>query len=388
MRIAFHAPFKPLDHPTPSGDRTIGEGLYRFLESRGEQLTVVSRLRTRDLCGRPWLWPRVLLERWLALRACRRSRAELFLSYHVYWKAPDLIGPWCARRLGLPYVIFQAAYSTKRRKDPRGWLGYHLNRHALLAAEHVFVNRRLDQANLLRLLPEERVSYVTPGIFPEQFAFDAAARRELRTMWGARGRPVILAAAMMRSDVKSQGLEFLLRALAPLAARRDFLAVLVGEGPEQGRLMELADALMPGRVHFPGLIPRSEMSRIYSAADVFAFPGIRESLGMVFLEAQSCGLPVVAFADGGIPEVVEQGVTGYLTPVHDPAAYAAAVERLLADEPRREKMGRAAAKRVRERHDLNRNYLQVESRLAEVLRDHRLRRAMGGGLPWRAPADS
>ena len=115
---------------------------------------------------------------------------------------------------------------------------------------------------------------------------------------------------------------------------------------------------------------------------------LTESLGMVFLEAQSCGLPVVAFADGGIPEVVEQGATGYLTPVHDPAAYAAAVERLLADEPRREKMGRAAAKRVRERHDLNRNYLQVETRLAEILRDHRRRRAMGDGMPGRAPADS
>ena len=274
-------------------------------------------------------------------------------------------------------MVFQAAYSTSRRKDPKTWLGYHLNRRALLAADHVFVNRRLDQANLLRLLPEDRVSYVPPGVFPEQFVFDAAARRQLRTVWGARGRPVVLAAAMMRPDVKSRGLEFLLRSLALLASRRDFLVVLAGDGQEKDRLMELADVLLPGRVHFLGLIPRSEMSRIYSAADVFAFPGFRESLGMVYLEAQSCGLPVVAFADGGIPEVVEQGTTGHLTPLHDPVAYAAAVERLLADESLREKMGRAAAKRVRERHDLNRNYLQVETRLADVLRAHRLRRAMG-----------
>ena len=54
--------------------------------------------------------------------------------------------------------------------------------------------------------------------------------------------------------------------------------------------------------------------RYYSAGDMFVFPGIRESLGMVYLESQSCGLPVVAFHNGGIPEVVVDGETGFLTP--------------------------------------------------------------------------
>ena len=54
---------------------------------------------------------------------------------------------------------------------------------------------------------------------------------------------------------------------------------------------------------------------------VFAFPGIRESLGMVYLEAQACGLPVVAFDNGGVPEVVKDTVTGMLTPPFDKSGF-------------------------------------------------------------------
>ena len=67
-----------------------------------------------------------------------------------------------------------------------------------------------------------------------------------------------------------------------------------------GRESSLGD-----RVLFAGRIDRDRMFELYSGADLFVFPGINESLGMVYLEAQSCGLPVVAYDNGGIPEVVE-----------------------------------------------------------------------------------
>jgi len=110
------------------------------------------------------------------------------------------------------------------------------------------------------------------------------------------------------------------------------------------------------------------MHRFYSAGDLFAFPGFRESLGMVFLEAQACGLPVVAFDTGGIPEVVASGDTGILTPLGDFEAYTAAVDTLVTDVGLRRKLGRAAAAGVRRRHDLERNYEVVERCLADVVR--------------------
>src|SRR4030042_4534039 len=100
------------------------------------------------------------------------------------------------------------------------------------------------------------------------------------------------------------------------------------------------------------------MVRFYNAGDIFAFPGIRESLGMVYLEAQSCGLPVVAFANGGIPEVVRDQETGFLVPLFAFEPYLQALDTLLSDKGLRRKMGQAGQSYVRKAHDLDQNYQQ------------------------------
>ena len=108
------------------------------------------------------------------------------------------------------------------------------------------------------------------------------------------------------------------------------------------------------------------MQEFYSGGDLFAFPGIRESLGMVFLEAQSCGLPVVAFNNGGIPEVVQQGSTAFLTDPFDEKEFCTTIKHLLHNPQQRNTMGKAAAQYVRSNHDLHKNYLQFE----KILTDH------------------
>ena len=110
------------------------------------------------------------------------------------------------------------------------------------------------------------------------------------------------------------------------------------------------------------------MSRFYSAADIFAFPGFRETLGMVFLEAQSCGLPVVACANGGIPEVVQDGKTGILAPMNTMGPFVEAMDRLLKDEELRRNMGKSARVYVRDRHDLEKNYRDMEEELEILVR--------------------
>jgi phosphatidyl-myo-inositol dimannoside synthase len=121
-------------------------------------------------------------------------------------------------------------------------------------------------------------------------------------------------------------------------------------------------------VVFTGQLPRERLYRFYSAGDLFAFPGIRESLGMVYLEAQACGLPVVAYDNGGVPEVVRDGRTGTLVAPLDEDAFGAAIAALLADAPRRRQMGEAARRHVAQDHDLPTNYAamaQVLVRLAD-----------------------
>lgn len=368
MKIYFYAPFKPLGHDHPSGDLVIGTGLYTFLAGMGHALRPASRWRARWCYWKPWQWPVALREIHRLKRLERCWKADLWLTYHTYYKAPDILGPLAARGMKIPYVIFQGMYATKRRRDWRTWPGYFLNRRALLAARHVFSNRRQDWVNLKRLLPRARLSYVAPGIRPQDFCFDPEARRRLRGDWGVGSKPVVLSAAMFRPDVKTKGLQWLMRTLALLRQEgRIFDLVIAGDGKTRVQLEALAHDLLPGQVRFLGRIPRRRMNQIYSAADLFAFPGFRESLGMVFLEAQACGLPVVAFRNGGIPEVVQHGQTGLLAPLYSERGLAEAIDILLSSPALRRRMGTAAAAYVRKTHNLDINYRQVADRLAQLL---------------------
>ncbi len=370
MNVAFYAPFKPLDHPDPSGDRTIGRELAAALTAHGLSLTVASRFRSRWFSARPRLWLAALGERRRALEEASRARVRVWLTYHAYYKSPDVIGPYVARELGIPYVIFQGVYSTRPRRSLKTRLGYECNRRSLEAARLVFSNRRLDMENLVRLLPGERLVYVVPGIDAAPFAFDGASRRALRQAWGVADCPVVVTAAMFRDDVKTRGLVYLFERLGELArAGVRFFLIVAGDGETRQRLAALAEQELPGRHRFLGRVPREELGAVYGAGDVFAFPGIRESLGMVYLEAQAAGLPVVAFADGGVPEVVAAGRTGILTRPFDDAAFRQALADLLEDKARRRAMGEAAEAYVRERHDRLRNYGPVARALVGLARE-------------------
>ena len=88
---------------------------------------------------------------------------------------------------------------------------------------------------------------------------------------------------------------------------------------------------------------------------------------MVYLEAQSCGLPVVAFRNAGVPEAVQDGKTAILVPMYAMEPFADAIGQLIADKNLRQRMGLAAKSYVREFHDLNKNYQELDSSLGTIL---------------------
>lgn len=368
MRIAFYAPFKPLGHPNPSGDLIIATGLVDHLRARGNEIHIAGNIRARWIYWKPWNLIRVLINRATIIKHLTRQKADLWLTYHTYYKAPDLIGPHISKKLRIPYVIFQGIYSTKVRRNWKTRPGYELNTRALLAANMVITNRHDDLKNLQRLLPDDRIRYLAPGIHPKQFTADASARKKMRSKWQAGDVPVILSAAMFRPDVKTEGMIWVMESCARLIKQGyDLRLVIAGDGREKDRLTRLANELLGNKVLFAGKIPREQMAEFYSGGDLFAFPGINESLGMVYLEAQSCGLPVVAFDTGGIPEVVKDQETALLTRPFDKERFDTAIASLISDQERRIQMGTAAAKYIRDHHDLARNYQQLEKLLEDVV---------------------
>ena len=345
----------------------IGRGIYAFLEKQGHQPFVISRLRSRWIYWKPVRFMQAMLEQLRTANLLRRKPVDLWLTYHSYYKAPDLLGPKVCAKLHIPYAIIQPSYGTRVRRSWRTSPGFYLNRRALLAADTLITDRDRDYNNLQRIISPDRLQRIKPGLNPELFSFDQAARKQLRISWQVDSKPVILTAAMFRSDVKTRSLVRLIKSCIRIDnAGHDFLLVIAGDGPEKNRLKALAGELPKDKVLFAGQVTRKKMYQYYSAADVFGFPGINESLGMVFLEAQSCGLPVVACNNGGIPEVVVNNQTGLLTSLDDETSFDRALVKLLTDPEQRKDMGRAAAEYVRTEHDINKNYLQLEQILIKT----------------------
>ena len=129
--------------------------------------------------------------------------------------------------------------------------------------------------------------------------------------------------------------------------RFDDVTLLVVGGPsgpsgdaEFARLQDLAAARLPDRSIFMAPRPHDDVPCVYRAADVVLVPSRSESFGLVAVEAQACGTPVVASRVGGLAYAVADGRSGYLVPGHDPADYAAALRPILFDP--------ATAERLRE----------------------------------------
>lgn len=117
--------------------------------------------------------------------------------------------------------------------------------------------------------------------------------------------------------------------------------VVVGEGERRVALAALAEELgIAGQVTFAGF--RTDLDRLLPAFDVFCLSSHMEGLGTSLLDAMCFGVPIVATAAGGIPEAVEDGVTGRVVPVRDPESLAAALLEVLRDEPRRRALGDGA----------------------------------------------
>jgi N-acetyl-alpha-D-glucosaminyl L-malate synthase BshA len=132
--------------------------------------------------------------------------------------------------------------------------------------------------------------------------------------------------------------------------RRDMPArlLMVGDGPDLAEATRLSRALGVGDdVEFLG--EQDQVVPLLSAADVFLLPSVQESFGLAALEAMACGVPIVASRIGGLPEVVEDGVAGFLHPPHDLAAMATSTFRLLTDEPLHARMSQAASDSARAR---------------------------------------
>jgi glycosyltransferase involved in cell wall biosynthesis len=154
-----------------------------------------------------------------------------------------------------------------------------------------------------------------------------------------------------KAEDKKKGIPHLLKAVQLLKDEVDVNVSVVGaQGMGDGYGTRLARELgIADRVTFTGHVSTEELVRLWCSAEIAVTASIYEGFGLPAAEAMACGTPVVASRAGALPEVVGEDGAGLLVPPADPQALAAAIKRLLADKPLREKMGQAARRRIEER---------------------------------------
>jgi glycosyltransferase involved in cell wall biosynthesis len=370
MRVAFYAPLNAPDSPIPSGDRQLARTILQALALCGHRVEVMSRLRTLDLEGDE---ARVLrlerIGRQLAERLCRRllalpapARPQLWLTYHLYHKAPDWLGPRVADALAIPYAVVEASYAQKQAHGP--WRsGLEQVARALQRADVVIGFKHADEGAVRpRLGAGARYVYCAPFLDTAPFRAAAAQRDALRSrLAAAHGldpeRPWLLTVGMMRPGPKLLCYEMLAQVL-PQLADLPWQLLVSGDGPAEAAVRDVFARSAAGggdwlqRVRWLGCKQGDELATLYAASDVFLWPAVKEPIGMVFVEAQAAGLPIVAGDRPGVREVALAEQTALLTPEGDVAAFAGAVRALLRDPARRAAMGRAGMAHSQQQHDV------------------------------------
>ena len=250
------------------------------------------------------------------------AMASMALSFGVGPKVPTLV--------------------ASRRVD------FHLQKHSFSRWKYrqvaCFIAASRAIADILRAdgIPASRIAVVHDGIDVERVMHIPSADLH-REFWFPKGAPVLVNVAAL---VPHKGQKFLLDAMA--AVRRsipDAQLVIFGEGELRGALeQQVRDLDLGKHVVLAGF--RDDVLSLTRSADLFVMSSVTEGLGSTLLDAMAMGLAVAGTTAGGIPEAVEDGVTGLLVPPGHADALAGAIVRLLQDPALRARMGEAGRARV------------------------------------------
>jgi glycosyltransferase involved in cell wall biosynthesis len=304
---------------------------------------------------------------------------------HNHMYRAEIVGTQAAWRLAAsgrprPFVV-GTVHSSRIRSDVDRDLVRHLTPRMdhLIAVSRAIVRKIEDEGRI-----GAPVSLIYNGVDLQRYA-EQEACCTLHEEYGIpEGAPIVGVVARLEPE---KGHATLLEAWPlVLASAPSAHLLIVGEGSlretleTQARSLGLLPSIgapdVPARVTFTGR--RDDVPAVTAALDVAVLPSYREAQGLSILEAMALSRPVVASAVGGIPEMIEDGLTGLLVPPHEADALAAAIARLLTDHPYADTLARAGKDLVHERFCVELMVRAVESIYDEAIAEERLSAALAG----------
>jgi len=267
-----------------------------------------------------------------------------------YWISGKVAMP-VAKKFGIP--LAHTMHTMARVKNmnlaegerPEPMIRVQGETQVVAAANALIANTDAEAASLVSLYEAcpDNVSVVSPGV--DLFTFTAGnGRKAAREAIGLPQDAHIL--AFVGRIQPHKGPEVLIRAVAEMLnhsphLRTKLITIIMGGASGSGlgevdRLKDLASWLnISDVVRFENPVPRAQIPQWYRAADLVCVPSYSESFGLVALEAQACGTPVVATAVGGLRTAVADGISGVLVDGHDPRAWSSVLARLIQEPQRR-----------------------------------------------------
>ena len=212
--------------------------------------------------------------------------------------------------------------------------------------------------------PDDKIRIIHNGVDPARFSISADLG--VRAEFGfAEDDPVVGIVAMLRPEKDHVSFLRAARTVVDELPRARFL--IIGDGPIRPQLEALCTELeITPNVHFAG--SRDDVARLLPAIDVFVLSSVTvECFPISLLEAMACARPAVCSAVGGIPEMINDGETGYLVPPKDPQQLAARLVKLMQDPLTARRMGRAARARVEAEFDLDRSIAAAQQAIEDVV---------------------
>ncbi len=335
--------------------------LARELAGRGVPVTDLR------LSGR---WPFPAL--WRLYRLLRRERPQIV---HGWLFHANLVVRLVARLAGVPVVVTSrhsiavGGRARERLLAATTWLD-----DGVVAVSEAVRRAEIDAAGA----PPGKVHVIRNSVAMEIFADPSGERRRrTRQALGVDDGTLLVGSVGRMHPVK--GFDLLIDAFARVRERLPHsLLVLAGDGAIRRELeQQVQERGLAKSVRFLG--DRRDVPDLLAAFDLFVLASRQEAFGIVLTEAMAAQRPVVATAVGGTPEVVLDGETGLLVPPEDPAALAAAIERLLGDEPLRDRLVQAAYARVCEHFSAAKAVAAYERIYSELLA------RKGIAVPLRSP---
>jgi len=308
---------------------------------------------------------------------CLRERINVV---HCGLTIPDGMSGWLLKRvLGKPYVMYTYA---KEILEPLPTEWHRRNfQWTLREADRIVTISEYTKGQLVQLgVDPSKIEMIYPGVNSEAFHPNLTAGRAIRARHRlSDGQPVLLTVARL---IPRKGHDKVIEALpAILEQVPDVVYLIVGTGPGEDWLRARAQEKgVADRVVFAGRVSDEELPACYNAANVFIMPNREEGtdvegFGIVFLEANACGKPVIGGRSGGAADAIADGESGYLVDPCSPSDIAQAAIRLLTDPTLAERMGEQGRKWVQREFSWERAARQVRELTAEVVAAARVRKS-------------